>query len=73
MEEELAGLAELAGILGVTKRSAQRYTSRPGFPKPVATLAATPVWRVSEVIEWKNATLPLPRDPRGGGSGHQGR
>ena len=64
MEEELAGLAELAGILGVTRRSAQRYTKRPGFPEPMATLAATPVWRVRDIREWKRATLPLPRDPR---------
>ncbi len=64
MEEELAGFAELAGILGVTRRSAQRYTKRPGFPEPIATLAATPVWRVRDILEWKRAVLPLPRDPR---------
>jgi predicted DNA-binding transcriptional regulator AlpA len=65
MEDALAGLAELAEILGVTKRTAQRYTKRPDFPKPIATLAATPVWRVSDLVQWRQAMLPLPRDPRG--------
>ena len=34
----LAGLAEVAEILGVTKRSASRYTRRPDFPEPLARL-----------------------------------
>jgi predicted DNA-binding transcriptional regulator AlpA len=62
--EELAGLAEIATILGVTKRTAQRYTHRTDFPRPLATLAATPVWHALEVEAWKESTLPLARDPR---------
>jgi predicted DNA-binding transcriptional regulator AlpA len=65
--EALAGLAEVAEILGVTKRSAHRYSKRSDFPTPVARLAATPVWRRSEVEEWRARTLPLPRDPRSKG------
>jgi predicted DNA-binding transcriptional regulator AlpA len=64
VQEALAGLAEVAEILGVTKRSAQRYTRRADFPEPVAKLAATPVWRQTEVEEWKAIRLPFPRDPR---------
>jgi predicted DNA-binding transcriptional regulator AlpA len=67
MEDGLAGLAELAGILGVTKRTAQRYAKRADFPQPIATLAATPVWRVKDLLEWRKATLPLARDLRGQG------
>jgi predicted DNA-binding transcriptional regulator AlpA len=62
--EALAGLAEVAELLGVTKRSAQRYTKRADFPSPIARLAATPVWRQGDVEEWKRRTLPLLRDPR---------
>jgi predicted DNA-binding transcriptional regulator AlpA len=62
--EALAGLAEIAEILGVTKRSAQRYARRGDFPSPIERLAATPVWRRRDVEEWMRATLPLPRDPR---------
>jgi predicted DNA-binding transcriptional regulator AlpA len=61
---ELAGLAEVAELLGVTKRSAQRYVQRADFPDPVARLAATPVWRRGDIEDWKRKTLPLPRDPR---------
>jgi predicted DNA-binding transcriptional regulator AlpA len=61
---ELAGLAELAEMLGVTKRTAVRYTKRPGFPRPIATLAATPVWRAEDLTSWKQANLPFPQDPR---------
>jgi predicted DNA-binding transcriptional regulator AlpA len=61
---DLAGLAELADILGVSKRTAVRYTRRAGFPKPIATLAATPVWRGEDLTRWKDANLPFPQDPR---------
>jgi predicted DNA-binding transcriptional regulator AlpA len=60
----LAGLAEVAQILKVTKRTVQRYTKRDDFPRPIATLAATPVWKRRDIEQWKKATLPLARDPR---------
>lgn len=66
MDTELAGLAELATVLGVTKRTAVRYTKRPGFPKPIAILAATPVWRTEDLIRWREAHLPFRQDPRPG-------
>jgi predicted DNA-binding transcriptional regulator AlpA len=62
--EALAGLTEVASILGVSKRTAQRYTRRGDFPEPIASLAATPVWRQRDIEMWQKATLPLPRDPR---------
>jgi predicted DNA-binding transcriptional regulator AlpA len=63
-QEELAGLAEVATLLGVTKRTAQRYTHRADFPEPISILAATPVWRARDIAKWKTSTLPLLRDPR---------
>jgi predicted DNA-binding transcriptional regulator AlpA len=62
--DALAGLSEVADLLGVTKRTAQRYTKRADFPEPIATLAATPVWKQRDVEKWREAMLPLPRDPR---------
>ncbi len=48
----LAGLAEVAEVLGVNKRSASRYTRRPDFPEPLARLAAGPIWDADEVEAW---------------------
>ena len=48
----LVGLAEVAELLNVSKRSASRYTHRPDFPEPVARLAAGPIWDAAEVEAW---------------------
>jgi predicted DNA-binding transcriptional regulator AlpA len=55
----LVGLAEVAELLEVTKRTASAYTVRDDFPPPVQRLAATPVWRRDEVEAWAARTLPL--------------
>lgn len=47
---DLAGLAEAAEILGVSKQRAQQLSQQPGFPEPVARLKATPVWRRAELV-----------------------
>ena len=60
-EGALVGLAEVADMLGVTKRTATSYSSRDDFPKPLQRLAATPVWRRDEVAAWAMSTLPLTR------------
>jgi len=57
--EELAGLAEVAAICGVTKRAAQKYTARADFPAPLDRLASGPVWLRADVEAWAKATLPL--------------
>jgi len=63
---DLAGLAEIAKMLNVPKRTAARYVERPDFPAPIERLAATPVWRSADVEAWGRANLPLPtgRPPR---------
>lgn len=55
----LLGLAEVAELLAVTKRTASAYGARDDFPTPVERLAATPVWRRDEVQAWATRTLPL--------------
>ena len=55
----LAGLAEVAGLAGVTRKRAWQLTRHPKFPVPVQELAATPVWRESDVQAW----LATPRPP----------
>jgi predicted DNA-binding transcriptional regulator AlpA len=58
--EELASIAEVAEILGVTRRTVHRYVDRHDFPKPIGELAAGRVWLRAEVEIWAKATLPLP-------------
>jgi predicted DNA-binding transcriptional regulator AlpA len=62
--EDMVGVSELAELLGVTKRTAIRYSQRPDFPAPLARLAAGPVWKRADVEKWAKMTLPLPRTGR---------
>lgn len=61
MRIALAGFAEVTEMLGVSKRSVQRYVARPDFPKPIAELAAGPVWDRPAVRHWAEQRLPLRR------------
>ena len=54
----LAGTAEVAEVLQVTRRHAIRLTSEPGFPEPIARLRATPVWMRSDVERWAKNRKP---------------
>lgn len=49
---DLAGAAEVARILGVTKAQVHRLAARKGFPKPVAVLAVGRIWRVRDIERW---------------------
>jgi len=40
----VVGIAELASVLRVSKQRASELSRRPSFPRPLATLAAGPVW-----------------------------
>lgn len=64
--EELAGVTEVAEILGVARRTAQAYVERPDFPAPIGTLARGRVWRVRDVERWakKNPPRPPGRPPK---------
>lgn len=60
MSPELAGVAEVADICRVPKRTAIRYTQRDDFPEPIDRLASGPVWRRTDIEDWAKSTLPLP-------------
>jgi excisionase family DNA binding protein len=64
--DELASIAEVAKMLGVTDRTAQRYVERTDFPAPVDTIAGgrIRVWHRDDVQAWGKAHLPLPRTGR---------
>lgn len=55
-ELRVAGLAEVAGLLGVSKRTATRYTTREDFPQPAAQLAMGPIWWIEDVEDWSRTT-----------------
>jgi predicted DNA-binding transcriptional regulator AlpA len=62
----LAGLAEVADFLGVSKRTASRYVTRNDFPAPVARLRSGPVWLEDDVRRWAVPEVPVRRGrPRG--------
>lgn len=62
--EEVVGLVEIAEMLGVTKRTAVRYSKRADFPPPLARLSAGLIWKRADVEAWASSTLPLRFDPR---------
>jgi hypothetical protein len=57
--EDLASVAEIAAMFGVTKRSARKYAARPDFPEPLGRVSAGPIWRRDEVDRWGREHLPL--------------
>lgn len=62
---DLGGLAEVANACGVTRQAVLNWPKRySDFPAPVVRLAATPVWRLTEVVAWRSAQLAY----RSGGS-----
>jgi hypothetical protein len=50
---------EIAELLDVSSRTAQRYIRRPDFPAPEADLAIGGVWSRTKVLDWAKKTLPL--------------
>ena len=49
---ELAGLAEVASLLGLSKPATNRRSQADDFPEPIARLASGPVWRTEDVIAY---------------------
>jgi hypothetical protein len=56
---KLAGLAEVAGLAGVSRQRAGQLANHPDFPEPVDRLAMGPVWREADVMKF----LATPRKP----------
>jgi predicted DNA-binding transcriptional regulator AlpA len=51
-QQPLAGLTEVAALLGVSKRTASRYAAREDFPQPIAHLAMGPIWNTADIERW---------------------
>jgi predicted DNA-binding transcriptional regulator AlpA len=64
---KLAGLAEVAGLAGVSRKRAWQLSQHPKFPQPVQVLAMGPVWRESDVVAFLGAGRKPGRPPREGG------
>jgi predicted DNA-binding transcriptional regulator AlpA len=54
----LAGIREIADLLGVSRQRANQITATKTFPKPLARLAMGPVWRLSDVRTWTERHRP---------------
>lgn len=52
---DLAGLHEVAEILGVSRQRADQLARYAGFPKPVVELKGGRIWKRSDVQRWKKA------------------
>jgi predicted DNA-binding transcriptional regulator AlpA len=67
MRAELAGPAELAQVLGVSRTRVQQITAKPDFPPPVAELVMGNVWDLADIRRWAKTTgrllHDLPRRP----------
>jgi hypothetical protein len=48
-DEELLGVSEIAELLGVSRQRVSELRRRPGFPAPLAELAAGPVWKRTQL------------------------
>lgn len=51
----LAGVAEIAARFAVSRRAVGYWVTTDGFPAPLATLAAGPVYDLTEVEDWREA------------------
>ena len=59
---DLAGVTELAEMLGLTRTAIYSYVARDdlGFPAPEVELTRRRLWSRKAVAEWADRTLPLP-------------
>lgn len=52
MDYDLVGVTEIAVMLKVSTQRVSQLSATPGFPSPVAELAAGRVWRRTDVEQW---------------------
>jgi predicted DNA-binding transcriptional regulator AlpA len=57
----LVGLAEVAELFGVSKRTASRYALRSDFPSPIVRLRAGPIWLEDDLRNWAAPAPPVRR------------
>ena len=61
---EIAGVAEVAAMLGISRQRLHALRERHEFPAPVATLAAGPVWRKHDLTTFAEGWHRKPGRPR---------
>jgi hypothetical protein len=62
--ERYAGVSEVAELFGVSRQRLAELRAKPGFPAPVAELAAGPVWLVSSLNRFLEQWDRRPGRPR---------
>ena len=53
--EDLMGTTEIARLLGVSRQRVDQLTAVPGFPEPIATIAAGRIWQREDIVRWNAA------------------
>lgn len=53
---DLAGTAEIARLLGVSRQRVQQLSRTPDFPTPAATLLMGHVWHTADIRDWARET-----------------
>ncbi len=61
---DIIGVAEVAGLLGVSKQRASELARSPEFPRPIVVLAAGPVWRKTSIARHIATWIRHPGRPR---------
>jgi len=61
---KLAGLAEIAGLAGVSRQRASQLANHPDFPEPADRLAMGPVWLESDIRAFLAAPRKAGRKPK---------
>jgi hypothetical protein len=61
---DLVGVSELADLLKVSKQRISKISSAAEFPKPIAKLAAGPIWRKIAIARFAEAWERRPGRPR---------
>jgi predicted DNA-binding transcriptional regulator AlpA len=49
---KLAGISEIAALLGVSRQRANQLAKREDFPRPLDRIASGPVWKRSDIERW---------------------
>jgi predicted DNA-binding transcriptional regulator AlpA len=49
---KLAGISEIAALLGVSRQRANQLAKREDFPKQLDRIASGPVWRHADIERW---------------------
>ena len=53
--DNIVGLTEIAERTGSSKQTVWSWTSREGFPEPIARVSGRPVWNWPEVSKWNSS------------------